>query len=167
MFSVRGFVLDRRGGQPHLPVLGLQLQHHGVLRLADVALVAILDLLGILLRLDAVVLGKGAVVARAARVGEEVRPDGLNAALRGARELADGLEVLVAAPARGQDGEGDGDLRSRRHGCVCGALQELQFKINFFFLGENFGGVRCKPPGGARAARTTAELGSAVVQLRL
>lgn len=87
----------------YLPVLGLSLEHHGVLGLAHLALIGVLDLLGALLGLDAVILGKGALVTGTAGVGEEVRADGLDASLRGARELANGLEVLVCAPALRED----------------------------------------------------------------
>lgn len=69
----------------NLPVLGLALKHHGVLGLALVALIAILDLLGALLGLNAVILGKGALVAGSSGVGEEVRADRLDAALGGLR----------------------------------------------------------------------------------
>lgn len=92
-----------------LPVLGLALQHHGILGLADLAIIVLLNVLGALLGLDAVILGKGALVAGAAGVGEEVRADGLDGALRGGADLADGLEVLFGGPARGEDRQRPGD----------------------------------------------------------
>lgn len=52
----------------YLPVLGLTLKHHGVLRLADLPCILLLDVLSTLLGLDAVILGKGALVAGAAGV---------------------------------------------------------------------------------------------------
>lgn len=85
--------------QAHLPVLGLELQQHGVLLLILLALVSVLGLLDALLSLDAVILGKGALVAGAAGMGEEVRADGLDAPLGGTRQLANGFEVLVGTPA--------------------------------------------------------------------
>jgi hypothetical protein len=91
----------------NLPVLGLALKHHGVLGLALVALIAILDLLGALLGLDAVILGKGALVAGSSGVGEEVRANGLDAALCGLGQLADGLEVLLCGPSAREGGEGE------------------------------------------------------------
>lgn len=87
----------------HLPVLGLTGEEHGVLVLRLLALLAILNLLGALLSLDAVILGKGALVAGTTGVGEEVRADRLDAAQGGAGQLANGLEVLFAAPALSED----------------------------------------------------------------
>lgn len=84
---------------PYLPVLGLTLEHHGVLRLADLPGILLLDVLGTLLGLDAVILGEGALVAGAAGVCEEVRADGLDGALCGGGDLADRLEVLVSGPS--------------------------------------------------------------------
>jgi hypothetical protein len=89
----------------HLPVLGVALQHERVLGLADLARVVVLDLLDVLLGLDALVLGEGALVALAAGVGEESRADGLDFELGGGREAADGLELLVGGPLAGQDGQ--------------------------------------------------------------
>jgi len=54
--------------------------------------------------LYAVIFGEGALVAGTARVGEEVRAHGLDAALGGGCDLADGLEVFL----------GDPSLRERR-----------------------------------------------------
>lgn len=99
---------------PYLPVLGLALEQHRVLGLADLAVVGILDVLGLLLGLDPVVLGEGALVPGAAGVGEEVGAHGLDAALRGAREVADGLEVLLRGPALGED-------RQRQRHCRYGS----------------------------------------------
>lgn len=92
----------------NLPVLGLTLKKHSILRLAHVALVIVLDLLGALLSLDAVILGKGALVAGSSGVGEEVRADRLDAALDSLRELAEGLEIFLGSPSAGKSGEGDG-----------------------------------------------------------
>ena len=89
----------------YLPVLGLTLEHHGVLGLALVADITIFDVLGTLLSLDTVVLGEGALVAGSSSVGEEVRTDRLDASLSSLRKLADSLEVLIGSPATGEGGE--------------------------------------------------------------
>lgn len=94
----------RERERSHLPVLGLALQHHGILGLALLALVVLLDLLSALLGLDAFILGEGPLVPRSPGVGEEVRADGLDGPLRRGRDGADGLEVLLCGPARGQRG---------------------------------------------------------------
>lgn len=99
----------------YLPVLGLTLKHHGVLRLADVAVVVLLDVLGLLLGLDAVILGEGALVAGTAGMGQEVRANRLNGALGRAGSLADGLEVLLGRPALGEGGKRPLDLGRGRH----------------------------------------------------
>lgn len=100
----------------YLPVLGLQLQQHRVLSLALLAIVEVLDLLGALLGLDPVVLGKGSLVTGSAGVGQEVRANRLDAALDSTRELADGLEVLFGAPALGESRQREGDnLRDGSH----------------------------------------------------
>lgn len=100
----------------YLPVLGLQLKHHGVLSLALLAIVHILDLLSALLGLDSVILGKGALVAGSAGVSQEMRSNRLDAALDSTRELANGLEVLIGTPTLGQGGKGKSDnLRSGSH----------------------------------------------------
>lgn len=85
----------------NLPVLGITLEHHGVLGLADIAVVVLLDLLGALLGLDSVILGEGALVAGTAGVCQEVRADRLDCALRRALggELANRLEVFFGSPA--------------------------------------------------------------------
>lgn len=83
----------------YLPVFGIALQHHGVLRLADIAVLIILDLGGSLLGLDTVIFRESALMAGTASVGKEVRAHGLEAALRGSRDLSDGLEILVCNPA--------------------------------------------------------------------
>lgn len=49
--------------ETNLPVLGIALQHHGILRLGDLIILIFIDLLDILLGLDAFVLGEGTVVA--------------------------------------------------------------------------------------------------------
>lgn len=94
---------SQESGYTHLPVLGLALEHHGVFRLADFAVVEVLDLLGALLGLDAVILGEGALVAGTTGVGEEVRANGLDAALDSAGQLTNGLEILVGRPALRED----------------------------------------------------------------
>jgi hypothetical protein len=109
----------------YLPVLGLTLQQHGVLGLADVALVAVLDLLGALLSLDAVILGEGTLVASTTGVSKEVRANGLDASLDGAGELADGLEVLFGTPALREDGQGEGIVHSG-HGVWSGVLGKIR-----------------------------------------
>jgi len=83
----------------HLPVLAVTLEHHGILRLADIALLVLLDLGGALLGLDAVILREGALVAGAAGMGEEVRANRLNHPLAGARDLANRLEILLGLPS--------------------------------------------------------------------
>src|SRR4051794_35340911 len=84
----------------NLPVLGLALEHHGILRLADVAIVVLFDILGALLSLYPIILREGALVAGAAGVREEVRSDGLNRPLRRVVlcDLSEELEVLVGGP---------------------------------------------------------------------
>jgi hypothetical protein len=86
----------------YLPVLGITLEHQRVLRLAVVFLVVLLDLLGGLLGLDAVILGEGALVAGTAGVGQEVRANGLDGALGRRGDGGDGLEVLLSRPSLGQ-----------------------------------------------------------------
>lgn len=114
----------------NLPVLGLTLKHHGILRLADLAIVLLLDLLGALLGLDTVILGEGALVAGTTGVGEEVRADGLDGALRRGADLADGLEVLLGGPALGEDWERTGDNGGGRH-------------LFFFLLSMEMGRQKC------------------------
>lgn len=99
----------------YLPVLGFTLKHHGILRLADLAIILLLDLLGTLLGLDTVILGEGTLVAGTTGVGEEVRADRLDGALRRGADLADGLEVLLGGPAFGEDWERTGDNGGGRH----------------------------------------------------
>lgn len=99
----------------YLPVLGLALEHHGILRLADLAIILLLDLLGTLLGLDTVILGEGTLVAGTTGVGEEVRTDGLDGALGRGADLADGLEVLLGGPALGEDWERTGDNSGGHH----------------------------------------------------
>lgn len=103
----------------YLPVLGLTLEHHGILGLADIAVVVLLDVLGLLLGLDAVILGEGALVAGTAGMGQEVRADGLDGALGRAGSLADGLEVLLGRPAFGKAEKRFLDLGSGRHFECC------------------------------------------------
>jgi len=107
-------------GGTYLPVLGVASEQHRILRLADVAFVVLLDLLGALLGLYPIILGEGALVAGTAGVGQEVRADRLDGALCGMvlGDLADGLEVLLGSPALGEGGEG----QSRNHGFFCGRL---------------------------------------------
>lgn len=120
----------------YLPVLGLTLEHHGILRLADLACILLLDILSTLLGLDAVILGESALVTGAAGVGEEVRADGLDGALGRGGDLADGLEVLISGPSFGEDGQ-----RYRDEGCVrhlvkfafgCGGGWSTEGSRNFF-----------------------------------
>ena len=98
----------------NLPVLGVAREHHGVLGLAEVALVILLDVLGTFLGLDTVILGEGALVAGATGVGEEVRADGLDGALGSLilGNLADGLEVLLGGPALREGRERKGNHSS-------------------------------------------------------
>jgi hypothetical protein len=42
-------------------------------------------------------------VTHSAGIGQEVRANRLDVAVRGSGELADGLEVLLASPSRGED----------------------------------------------------------------
>lgn len=51
---------------------------------------------------------------------EEVRTDGLNVAIVGGAQVADGLEVLLGGPARRQDWKGKRNL----HGRHCGWVDE-------------------------------------------
>lgn len=111
-----------RMGITYLPVLGFTLKHHGILRLADLAIILLLDLLGTLLGLDTVILGEGTLVAGTTGVGEEVRADRLDGALRRGADLADGLEVLLGGPTLGEDWERTGDNGGGRH-----------FFFSFFF----------------------------------
>ena len=67
--------------ETHLPVLCLTLKHHRVLSFADLSRIVILDLLDVLLGLDALSLGKGSLVSLSSSVGEEVRADRLNGTL--------------------------------------------------------------------------------------
>lgn len=96
----------------YLPVLGFALEHHRILGLADVAVFVLLDVLGTLLGLYAVILRECALVTGSASVGEEVRSNGLNGPLRSSAELAHGLEVFLSRPALGERGQ-----RPRNHGC--------------------------------------------------
>lgn len=90
----------------YLPVPGLELKQHRVLRLAHVTLITILNLFGALLGLDAIILGKGALVAGSSSVSEEMRTNRLDAALNSLGELANSLEVLLSAPVAGKRGKG-------------------------------------------------------------
>lgn len=67
----------------NLPVLGIALEHGGVLRLTDLSSVILLGLLDVLLGLDAVILGESTLVSLSAGVCEEVRTDWLDFALSG------------------------------------------------------------------------------------
>ena len=93
-----------------LPVLALALEHHGVLSLADLAIVLGLDLLGGVGGLDTLILGEGALVSLSAGVGEEVRANGLDGAVLGGGDARDGLEVLLGSPAAGERRKGRVDL---------------------------------------------------------
>lgn len=103
----------------YLPVLGVARQHHRVLGLADLASIVLLDLLDVLGRLDALILGKGTLVAPPAGVGQEVRANRLDVPAGGGREMADSLEVLVSRPARRQ-GRQCGESR-----CHCGDVVDV------------------------------------------
>ena len=61
--------METGGSGSYLPVLGLALQHHGVLGLANLAIIVLLDAGGLLLGLDAIILGESALVAGTAGVG--------------------------------------------------------------------------------------------------
>lgn len=115
VLSAARSLFKKGGAVSYLPVLGFTLKHHRVLRLTDLARVLLLDVLGTLLGLDAVILGEGALVAGAAGVSEEVRANGLDRALGRGSDLADGLEVLVSGPSFWEDGQGSRDERSVRH----------------------------------------------------
>jgi hypothetical protein len=93
-----------------LPVLALALEHHGVLVLADLAGVLVLDLLDGVGGLDALILGESTLVSLSAGVGEEVRADGLDGAVLRGRDAGDGLEVLLSGPVAGERREGRGNL---------------------------------------------------------
>jgi hypothetical protein len=94
----------------NLPVLGLAKEHLRVLRLADLASVIVLGLLDVLLGLDTVILGEGALVSLSAGVCEKVRTDGLDAAASGRRDLTDGLEVLLGRPSFRESWQSQTDL---------------------------------------------------------
>ena len=49
-------------------------------------------------------------MAYSTRMSQEVRAHGLDVAVGGSAQLAEGLEVLLAGPALGQDGERQVDL---------------------------------------------------------
>ena len=85
----------------NLPILCIALQHHHVLGLANIAVVVLLNLLGPLLCLYPVILGEGTLVAGAAGMGKEVRPDGLDRPLRSMvlRDLSKRLEVFFSRPS--------------------------------------------------------------------
>ena len=105
------------GSTTYLPVLGLTLEQHWVLRLAHLTLVSVLDVLGLLLSLDTVILGKGTLMASTAGMGEEVGANGLDAALSSTGELTNGLEVLVSGPALREARQRQGNCRDRSHLC--------------------------------------------------
>lgn len=93
------------GVSSYLPVLGLSLEHHGVLGLANVAHITILNLARAFLGLNAIILGEGTLMTGSTSVSEEVRSHRLNAALYCLRELSDGLEILLSGPVAGQRGQ--------------------------------------------------------------
>ena len=81
----------------------------------------------------------------AAGVGQEVRADGLDLAVVGLADGAGGLEVLLASPALGQDGQRQVDLDGGhgcgRCGCGCGCGRcaggdEILAVWKFFASGE-------------------------------
>lgn len=73
----------------NLPIFSIALEHHGILRLANIAVIVIFHLLGAFLCLDPIVLGEGALVPGTAGVCQEVRADRLKASLCGGSDLAE------------------------------------------------------------------------------
>jgi hypothetical protein len=55
--------VSKQGDVTDLPVLSITGEHHGVLILGDVLILLLLDLLDVLLSLDALILGESAGVA--------------------------------------------------------------------------------------------------------
>ena len=103
----------------YLPVLGLALQHQGILGLADIAIIVLLDLLGLLLGLNTVILGESTLMPSTAGMGEEMRSHGFDGALGGGGDGPDGFEVLLGCPSLGEDGQRPGYHRGRCHYFFC------------------------------------------------
>jgi hypothetical protein len=93
------------GSRTYLPVLGISQEHRWVFRLADLTSIIVLHLLGVFLSLNAIIFGEGALVTGSAGVGEEVRTNGLDAALGSCGEAANCFEVLLYRPSLREDGE--------------------------------------------------------------
>jgi hypothetical protein len=91
----------------YLPVFGISQEHGWVFSFTDLPAVIVLNLLCVLLSLDAIIFGKGALVTGSASVGEEVRTNWLDAALGSRREFANCLEVLLSRPPLRKDWEGE------------------------------------------------------------
>jgi hypothetical protein len=101
--------------ETYLPILGISQEHGWIFSFTDLTTVIILHLLGVLLGLDAIIFGKGALVASSASVGEEVRSNWLDAALRGCGELANCLEILLSRPTLWKDREREIDVGVSSH----------------------------------------------------
>lgn len=102
--------LSRARSETYLPVLGIANEHAGVLGLAELSLIFILGLLDVLLGLDTVVLGEGALVSSSTGVCEEVWADRLDVAAGGRRDGADRLEVLLGRPSFSKGWQSQADL---------------------------------------------------------
>lgn len=69
-------------------------------------------------------------MAGTAGVGEEVRANRLDAALHSIGQLADSFEVLVGAPAGGQDRQRQGDdVRNGSHFCNISSLSMVGLEV--------------------------------------
>ena len=104
-----------KGRGTYLPVLGISQEHRWVFGLADLSAVIVLDLLSVLLSLNTIIFGEGTLVTGSAGVREEVRTDGLNAALGSCRDAANCFEVLLSRPALRKDGERKVDVCMGSH----------------------------------------------------
>jgi hypothetical protein len=122
----------------YLPILGLTLKHHGILRLALVANIAIFDILGTLLGLDAIILRESTLVTGSSSVGEEVRADRLDASLSSLRRLANSLEVLIGSPAAGKGGKGECHSSHRSHYVMCDLMVMKRENSRQLFTCNNF-----------------------------
>ena len=100
----------------NLPILRISSEHHWVFRFADLAGIIILDLLGTFLCLDSIVLGKCALVASPTSMSEEMRSNGLDAALSRSRDAANGFKIFLGRPALREDRQWESDLRMGGHG---------------------------------------------------
>lgn len=106
---------NEREKNTYLPVSGLTLKHHRILRLADLASILLLDILSPLLCLDTVILGEGTLVAGTTGVSQEVRSNGLNSTLGAGGDLTDRLEILISSPSLREDGERTRNQSGSRH----------------------------------------------------